>query len=61
MTAHLGKALREASRAEPAHEGGEYAHLTYNIFFGSKNGAGCVPRVVFGSPAAGGLTPTLGY
>ena len=26
MTAHLGKAVREGSRAEPAHEGVEYAH-----------------------------------
>ena len=25
MTAHLGKAVREGSRAEPAHEGVEYA------------------------------------
>ena len=27
ITAHLRKALREGSRAEPAHEGVEYAHV----------------------------------
>ena len=28
MTARLGKAVREGSRAEPAHEGVEYAHFS---------------------------------
>ena len=55
MTAHLGKALREGSRAEPAHEGVEYAHFPETTFFGVEQCAGCVPGVVFGSLAAGGL------
>ena len=33
MTARLGKALREGSWAEPAHEGVEYAHFSQNLYF----------------------------
>ena len=50
MTAHLGKGLREGSRAEPGHRRAEYAIFLKTNVFGSKRGAGCIPGVVFGRP-----------
>ena len=50
MTARLGKALREGSRAEPAHEGVEYAPLSETTFFCTEKLCRMHPQGCFWAP-----------